>query len=1575
MTYTKKQVLPALHDSKKLNKPDMPDVGQQNYTSTVLKYANLSLPFPQLDTNAKRVVPAINELWNNRVVANPPIEGSGYQIVSEDGYIIVSEDGYIVTSEGGGDAQELNTIKIDGVIYKIVGEGHYELPIASSSELGGVKVGTGLFINSNTGVLSTMETLDHLYDVNINEPTAGQVIKYDGETHKWVNAAGGGGSDYSAGNGIYFTDDTVINAEAGRKSKLYTYFNMSSEWGQSGEYSYRCWDDYEIIDDHQVYRSYGGTYLCSEGNSLCTFTVSGYKDVTFYIKQDSEDTNTAYTVLGRANTPIDLENEVYEVSYKDTTLDDFVAYRFENLYGQTKTFEVLYHTDPLPSSGTVSVDLNNGQWADSGTTVDGNTVYMSDSGSYHVSNGRSVCTITISGLTSFTLYYRPSSESNYDFVYVGNLDQNVSTSNYKDRWSGNPSRYDAVDYTCTEDTHTIQIMYQKDGSVNEYDDRGYFYYVINGDVHTTHGYVYAVPGEVYPTELGEVFNDYMSNYATSLYAHAEGSRSHAFGYASHSEGSSNTSSGSCSHAEGDNTKATGSCTHTEGFNTTASGEDSHAEGHWAQALAAFSHAEGYGTVASGDTAHAENRNTIASGENSHAEGRETQATAQRAHAEGGFTVASASAAHAEGYRSVASGEDSHAEGYYATASGFISHAEGYEVTAGGSQSHAEGTHTTTNSYSSHAEGYYTLASGEGAHAEGYGDSNNVNTASGTGSHCEGGITKATGNFSHCEGYYNVASGNGSHAEGYGGYSGANTAAGISAHVEGGGNTVSGNCGHSEGTRNTVYSESGHAEGSGNHLYGREAHIEGSGNNGTEQSSHTEGAGNNNIAMTAHIEGAGNSNTSFARISHTEGAGNRNYGHQSHLEGAGNILSGEESHLEGAGNSVHGDKAHGEGGGNTSYGMGAHIEGKHNFAAGYAQHIEGMNNFVGYSELPAAFTYGTSYSVGNVVGANANYLGYTVPETDTPALFRCVTAPGQIQAGNGVTIITPSSWSSSTTYAAGDIVLFSGLGFYYADAASTGSLPSAGYPWTKITEVLSPFRSYQFSYTQRFLLDCNDAYGANAIAVVTANTTLTPMWEPITTSHAAHVEGIGNISLGDYQHIQGKFNVSDSTKAFIIGNGTDVDHRSNALTVDWSGNADIAGDLTTGVTLTTTAQTVGAAINELAASSATTLDSLSNVDITTPANKDVLQYNSTTQQWENGPVSGGGGGSSTLSGLTDVALSTPTDNQVLKYNATNQVWENGAAPGGIDNSVKTSLLACFSHVMWDCPISDTQTYYNDLREALYPGVILTSITCVYTQTQPIYPSSDLDELKNDLVVTAHYSDNSSDEITYYTLSGTLTTGTSTITVDYLGDTTTFNVTVDRPYLYVWDFTQSLVDKVQGVSANLRAASGATLPVRTSNGVELTAATQGITFLNNFTFAGKTIEFDIVSMVFGGSKSNHIRMFMFGSNNYSGGCGPLIWRYGTGWATYNSGWTGVWSGLGGTSDEIINYMSGKTVKLVFHSDARNVTLYIDDTLIETKSLYNSYSNMRYLYFGGDADSASSGDQCYNVTLSGFRIYENE
>lgn len=61
---------------------------------------------------------------------------------------------------------------------------------------------------------------------------------------------------------------------------------------------------------------------------------------------------------------------------------------------------------------------------------------------------------------------------------------------------------------------------------------------------------------------------------------------------------------------------------------------------------------------------------------------------------------------------------------------------------------------------------------------------------------------------------------------------------------------------------------------------------------------------------------------------------------------------------------------------------------------------------------------------------------------------------------------------------------------------------------------------------------------------------------------SHVEGVETTASGNYSHVQGKYNIEDTENkyAHIVGNGTSDTERSNAHTVDWSGNAWYQGKL-------------------------------------------------------------------------------------------------------------------------------------------------------------------------------------------------------------------------------------------------------------------------------------------------------------------------------------------------------------------------------------------------------------------------------
>ena len=142
---------------------------------------------------------------------------------------------------------------------------------------------------------------------------------------------------------------------------------------------------------------------------------------------------------------------------------------------------------------------------------------------------------------------------------------------------------------------------------------------------------------------------------------------------------------------------------------------------------------------------------------------------------------------------------------------------------------------------------------------------------------------------------------------------------------------------------------------------------------------------------------------------------------------------------------------------------------------------------------------------------------------------------------------------------------------------------------------------------------------------------------------------------------------------------------------------------------------------------------------------------------------------------------------------------GATDGasGISDTIKQELLNCFAHVAW--ADEQGQDYYDALEAALYTKT-LESISAVFDQgSAVIYPTDTLDILRQYLTVTATYDDTSTAVVTAYTLSGTLTAGTSTITAAYGGKTATFNVTVTAWNPYLFSLENGQITKVTGATS--------------------------------------------------------------------------------------------------------------------------------------------------------------------------------
>lgn len=119
--------------------------------------------------------------------------------------------------------------------------------------------------------------------------------------------------------------------------------------------------------------------------------------------------------------------------------------------------------------------------------------------------------------------------------------------------------------------------------------------------------------------------------------------------------------------------------------------------------------------------------------------------------------------------------------------------------------------------------------------------------------------------------------------------------------------------------------------------------------------------------------------------------------------------------------------------------------------------------------------------------------------------------------------------------------------------------------------------------------------------------------------------------------------------------------------------------------------------------------------------------------------------------------------------------------GVPNEVKRAMDTLFQNMGFD----NADSEYLDEIALIHnwaTAVALTSITAVFDQDGlTVYPTTPLSSLKSHLTVTAHYDDSSSDEVTDYTLDGTLEVGTCIITVLYGGKSTSFAVTVSAQRL--------------------------------------------------------------------------------------------------------------------------------------------------------------------------------------------------
>ena len=250
----------------------------------------------------------------------------------------------------------------------------------------------------------------------------------------------------------------------------------------------------------------------------------------------------------------------------------------------------------------------------------------------------------------------------------------------------------------------------------------------------------------------------------------------------------------------------------------------------------------------------------------------------------------------------------------------------------------------------------------------------------------------------------------------------------------------------------------------------------------------------------------------------------------------------------------------------------------------------------------------------------------------------------------------------------------------------------------------------------------------------------------------------------------------------------------------------------------------------------------------------------------------------------------------------------------------------------------------------------SIEAIYTQSSKVFENASIDDLRDDLIVTASWLDGRTKTITDYILSGTIALGVSTITVTYGSLTDTFTVNVETTPLYNWDFTKSIIDTINGNVAEL--LTGLT---QTSSGLNYNSESQSVKLPLAYS-RGRAIEIDVTDFDIQDEMNHNVRFVMTSTAN-----GMLIWRWKEtiGWSSYRNAWSS--SIYGDLTDR--NTFANSTIRIEIPSDGHPI-LYKNGVLIGTSSIEFS-DDTRDLYIGS-TDQLSLGGNLYNVKITGIRIY---
>lgn len=261
--------------------------------------------------------------------------------------------------------------------------------------------------------------------------------------------------------------------------------------------------------------------------------------------------------------------------------------------------------------------------------------------------------------------------------------------------------------------------------------------------------------------------------------------------------------------------------------------------------------------------------------------------------------------------------------------------------------------------------------------------------------------------------------------------------------------------------------------------------------------------------------------------------NSDYYGCNHIEGMDNVIKGAAySHAEGSNNYINGSYAHAEGNGTSAQGNYSHTEGQNTIAAGTESHAEGQSTSAqgNYSHTEGYSTLATN---GQASYKNAEHAeGY-----QTSAIGR-----GSHSEGSN----TIASADGGQCHAEG--YQTSAMGDHaHTEGANTYATGSNSHAEGNNTQAIGDNSHAEGGWTTA-TNNCSHAEGSYTLA----------------NGSYSHAEGYDTIAGTESMHVGGKYNSTSANAAFVIGNGTSHNNRSDAFIVDWNGVASATKLSTSGI---------------------------------------------------------------------------------------------------------------------------------------------------------------------------------------------------------------------------------------------------------------------------------------------------------------------------------------------------------------------------------------------------------------------------